>query len=146
MDTPYFDHCNSLPITSTSVTFQYQLKQLISLFQHTVIKQFQNLKTWIKKFQKNQINKSKWDFVPWNVLSTEISQTHPAAKLEYSLKATSRSTFVTELSQLGCRHTCKRDSSKKVSLTWEWGRAGTRVLVVLIWRSWTHTHTYTRNC
>ena len=63
---------------------------------------------------------------------TENSQTHPAAKPVYSLNATSGSTIIAQLPQLGCRHTCKLDSSKKVSPTWERGRAGTRVLVVFI--------------
>lgn len=145
MDTPYFDHSNSLPITSTSVTFQYQLKQLIYHYFNTVLKQFWNLKTWVMKFQKNQIKKSKW-VVFFSFKYTENSQTHPAAKPVYSLYATSRSTIIPQLPQLGCRHTCKQDSSKKVSPTWERGWAGTRVLVVFIWRSWTHTHTHTRNC
>jgi len=36
MDTPQFDHCNSLPVTPISVTFQYELKQLIYHYFNTL--------------------------------------------------------------------------------------------------------------
>jgi hypothetical protein len=133
--TNYFNICN-IPVSAETVN--------LSLFQHTVLKQFWNSKTHIQKFQKIQINKSKWDFVPWNTVYWDYTKTQPAAKPVYSLNATSISTNTAELSHLQCRHTCKQHSSEKVSPTWEWGWAGTRVLVVLIWRSWTHTHTHTR--
>lgn len=89
---------HSVPVTSISVTFQYQLKQLI--YHYFNMLSSNNFEIWnheLTNFRRIKINKSKWRFCSLN--RTEISQTHPAAKPEYSLNATSRSTFLTELSQ-----------------------------------------------